>query len=118
MRYTTKNIGTRIKKCRKERNMTQEQLAEKLDISQNYLGQIENGKRGVNISNLTKIANELDITFDYLMSENNSEAIKSDTNDKKVWLSLIDKRSPKERKMLIRIVSDLIYNIFDYENDK
>lgn len=113
MSYTTKNIGKRIKQCRTEHGFTQEQFAEKINIAPNYLSQIENGKRGVNLDNIVNIANELGVTFDYLMSSVNSDAINEFENEKKQWLALLEGRSPKERRLLINIVTDLSRNLFD-----
>ncbi len=113
MSYTAQNIGERIRQCRREHSLTQEQLAEKVNIAPNYLGQIENGRRGVNLTNLVKIANALDVTFDYLMSEVSSDAIEKSDSVKKRWLALINGRSPKEQELLIKIVSDLSYTLFD-----
>ena len=113
MSYTSENIGTRIRKCRKELGLTQEALAEKIDIAPNYLGQIENGKRGVNLTNLIKIANALDVTFDYLMSDVNSAAIEEADNTKKQWLALLNNRTPHQQRLLIKIVTDLSRNLFE-----
>ncbi|MGN1116452.1 MAG: helix-turn-helix domain-containing protein, partial [Candidatus Ornithomonoglobus sp.] len=74
---------------------------------------IENGHRGVNLTNLIKIANALDVTFDYLMSDVNSAAIEGADSLKKQWLELISNRSPKEQRLLINIVTDLSRNLFE-----
>lgn len=113
MSYTTENVGKRIRQCRKQLGLTQEQLSEKINIAPNYLGQIENGIRGVNLTNLVKIANALGITFDYLMSDVNSTAIEESDSIKKQWLALLEDRSPTEQQRLIKIVTDLSHNIFE-----
>ncbi|MCD8180952.1 MAG: helix-turn-helix domain-containing protein [Firmicutes bacterium] len=113
MSYTTENIGERIRKCRREHGLTQERLSEMIDIAPNYLGQIENGRRGVNLTNLVKIANALGVTFDYLMSDVNSAAIEESDDIKKQWLALIENRSPNEQRRLIKIVTDLSDNLFE-----
>ena len=41
MYYDQKEIGTRIAKLRKENGLTQEQMAEELNISASYLGKIK-----------------------------------------------------------------------------
>ena len=45
MRYDLKECGKRIQQLRKERGLTQEQLAEKLNVSQNTIVKIESGLR-------------------------------------------------------------------------
>lgn len=47
MRFDQATFGCRLKEMRKERGLTQEQLAEALNISTPHLGNIEIGKRGI-----------------------------------------------------------------------
>ena len=53
--YDIVETGKRIQKLRKEHGDTQEQLAEKLNITPNHLGKIETGKRGASIELLACI---------------------------------------------------------------
>lgn len=49
---------------RKEKNLTQKQLAEKLDISESYYNQIENGERQkrMNVTIIDRLSKALDIS--------------------------------------------------------
>ena len=62
------NLGNRIRKERQRRKITQEQLAEKVDISVNFMSLIENG-RNMSVETLVNIANALGVTVDYLLSD-------------------------------------------------
>ena len=53
------SIGKKIRKYRKERGMTQEELAEKLDLSINYVGALERAEKNLTVTNLINIANVL-----------------------------------------------------------
>ena len=44
-----KDIGTRIKKVRTKSGLTQIKFAEDIDISVNYLSEIENGKKCISV---------------------------------------------------------------------
>lgn len=59
-----KIIGQRIKSKRIERNMTQEELSEKLGVSVGYISQLERGITRINLDTLSNISLELncDIT--------------------------------------------------------
>ncbi|MEW6685413.1 MAG: helix-turn-helix transcriptional regulator [Candidatus Edwardsbacteria bacterium] len=57
------NLGERIKKLRKAAGLTQTVLAETLDLSVNYIGAIERGKRSPSLKTLQKIAAALDVTL-------------------------------------------------------
>jgi transcriptional regulator with XRE-family HTH domain len=54
-------VRTNIKRYRSYRRWTQAQLAEKLDISVNFLCDIENGKRWISPATMVKIACVLNI---------------------------------------------------------
>lgn len=70
------NLGAKIKSERQRRGLTQEQLAEKVDISLNFMSLIENG-RNMSVDTLIKIAKSLGVTVDYLLSD--SIEIQSDS---------------------------------------
>ena len=57
-------IGKIIKKLRVDKNMTQEALAEKIDISTNYLSKVERGLSRLNIEAFLKMAEVLSFTLD------------------------------------------------------
>lgn len=61
------DMGMRIKQCHKVRKMTQEQLAEVVDISPHYLYEIERGSKSVSLAILIKIADALNASLDYLI---------------------------------------------------
>jgi transcriptional regulator with XRE-family HTH domain len=54
-------IGQKIKTLRTEKNLTQEQLAEKAGISIDFLSLIERGRNAPSLESLEKIANALNI---------------------------------------------------------
>lgn len=66
----TKGIGRRIQRLRKEKGLTQEQVAETLDMSVNYLSNIETGRDICSTVLLVGIANMLNASIDYLLGEN------------------------------------------------
>ena len=60
-------IGERIKFCRKQSNLTQEQLAEKVGLSQNFLSNIERGKGFPSLETIINLANALCVSADSLL---------------------------------------------------
>jgi transcriptional regulator with XRE-family HTH domain len=62
-------LGEKIRKERNNLQLTQEKLAEKLDISESFLGLIERGERKLSIETLVKVSNELNVSIDYLLFE-------------------------------------------------
>ena len=60
-------FGNRLRETRKERGLTQEQLASMLNISTPHLGNIEIGKRGISVDLLMEMANALSVSVDFLI---------------------------------------------------
>lgn len=55
-------IGERLKQARLNKKLTQEKLAEKLDVSVAFLSRIERGSSLINLKRLNEICSILDIT--------------------------------------------------------
>ena len=64
-----KQIGQRIAELRKRKGLSQVELAKKVKISRPSLTQIELGNRGVDITELQKMAMVLEFSLDEFMSE-------------------------------------------------
>ena len=63
-------LGLRIKTFRMQLRMSQEELAEKVDISLHYISRIERGVQSPSLEVLIAIANELRGSTDDLLDEN------------------------------------------------
>lgn len=57
-----KQLGENLKKLRLEKNLTQDELAEKAGLHFTYVGQIERGVRNPGVVNLYKLAKALKVT--------------------------------------------------------
>ena len=62
-----KNIGQRIRNQRKEKGLSQEQLAELIGISLSFLGHIERGTRKASVETLARICKALDVDMHYIV---------------------------------------------------
>ena len=71
------NIGSKIRKERRAKGLSQSDLSKKLEISPSYLNLLESGRRSITVPLLIKIGNELGISLKDLTQEN-SKRILSD----------------------------------------
>ena len=67
MYYNLKESGRRIQNLRKQKGLTQGQLAEKLNISMCTIGRIERGEQGLSIDLLIEISVYLGVQTDYIL---------------------------------------------------
>jgi len=58
-----KILGQRIKKYRETKNWTQEFLAEKVDLSREYIVRVEKGQKFISLKKLFLIADVLEVKF-------------------------------------------------------
>lgn len=62
-------IGARIQKIRKTKGYTQQQLAEAIGLSTNYLSDIERGKSSARLDKLVLIINALECSADDIFTD-------------------------------------------------
>jgi len=75
------NIGSRIKKRREEKGITQDLMAYELDISQSNYGRLEKDDRRLNIPKIEKIAEVLHISISVLFGEKDENIIQENRGD-------------------------------------
>lgn len=112
MRDFTKIIGLRIRTYRNDRELTQEELAEKCCLHPTYIGQVERGEKNASILSVEKIAMGLDIPIEYLF-KNIVETAEYDSNAEKI-LNVISSLDKKEQKKMLQIME----TILDFKNAK
>ncbi|MCD6391193.1 MAG: helix-turn-helix transcriptional regulator [Dehalococcoidia bacterium] len=96
------SIGKRIRKRRQLLEMTQKELAEAIGVTPQHISAVEQDKRDPSLSSLAKLAEELGVTIDYLVT--GKESVITDTipaikGDKKLKL--------KAKKALTALIQEL-----------
>ena len=67
-RELLKKFGKNLKIERIKKDLTQEQLAEKLNVSQNYIACIETGKQNMSLGKILELANTLNVNIEKLLN--------------------------------------------------
>lgn len=65
-------IGINIKKARKDKRLTQKELSEKVDISRNYISDIECGRYIPSVEKLLLISTVLEIDLNIFKNDGNT----------------------------------------------
>ncbi len=99
-------LGSQIRKQRKLKKYTLEQLAEKLEVSTTFIGQIERGKGVPSLETLVKIANALEISVDGLLFGDLNEKA-GDAHFVKQILKLTSDFSQAEKELLLKNIEIL-----------
>lgn len=101
-------IGSNIRKARQRSDLTQEQLAELIDVTPQYLSDLERGVVGTSISTLILLCKKLNVTADYILfgTENDEDS------EVMVLLERI-KYMPKYKADMVERVVKLLLDAFD-----
>ncbi len=92
-----KKFGQRVRIIRQKRNLSQEELAEKIDIAVNNMGKIERGESFVTAVTLDKLASVLDVKVEDFFKFDSFVS----TDEMKAELDL-EKMSDEEIRQLYR----------------
>lgn len=82
MEFDRRKIGERISDRRRKLGLTQQNIYDKLDISQNHYSRIENGHVGISIDKLIQLSDILNISIDYILTGKTQGNKKSDFEKK------------------------------------
>ena len=102
-----KEIGKRVQEYREKKKLTQEELAEILEISTNHLSALERGMYNIKLDLLVQIINALDCSADDIFCDvinNGYKARASRLSDK------IEALSPEEQAKIFDVVETMVKN--------
>ncbi|MEK4849202.1 helix-turn-helix transcriptional regulator [Paenibacillus sp. FSL H7-0756] len=106
-----KRIGERIRRLRKEMNLSQEQLAERSGLHTNYVGQVERGEKNLTLETLEKVVTGLNISleelFRYIGPMEQKDALSQ-------IIELLVERPSEDQKMAL----SLLKSVLEWEEKK
>ena len=101
-------MGDRIKEIRKKRHLTQEQLAEQVDVTVEYISQLERGLSTPSMQVFVKILEVLDASADYLLRDMVSTGNLYGDNQ---IATKLERLAPNQRRTLMAIIDAYIENL-------
>jgi len=115
MRTIKQQLGTKIKEARKARRLSQEQLAEKIDIESKHVSRIEVGTSYPSLQRLEKIALALNVSikdlFDFTASPVKAPA--RDDSKRKSLTKNIEKMLKKVDEKTLSMIYKIIQSVTD-----
>ena len=91
-----KEVGGRIRMIREYSNLTREVLAEKADISVQFLADIENGRKSMTVKTLKKLSESLMVSCDYIVFGNPPSD--QNGNDESPLYNMLEMLTPRQRE--------------------
>lgn len=112
------SFGKIIAHLRHKNNLSQEELAKRLNISKSSLGMYETNKREPSFDMTKKIADFFDVTTDYLLGRSDHSQlteveVKERDSDVEEWMKIIESLPEDERKEIEEQISDYAKYLVD-----
>lgn len=98
-------LGKRLREERMQCGLTQEQVAESVNVSTTYIGLIERGERSVTLEKLVLLAQCFHVTVDFLLQDSIAP---TETMQDRQLLSLWKAATKQERDMILSIAQSVI----------
>lgn len=105
------SIGENIKNFRKQKNMTQEQFAKKIEISRSYLSDIENNRKSISASTLENLSKKMNVSMLYLTTGEKSFSDLSDDEKNQLRIDF-SKSIEKNNKNVDEKVKRILYKLY------
>ncbi|MBU0765309.1 MAG: helix-turn-helix transcriptional regulator [Bacteroidetes bacterium] len=103
------NIGQNIKKLREEKGLTQQQIAELVNMHRSNYSKVESGQRELSISALNKIARYFGVTLDDLVNGNEiPQEITIEDKSATEQFRMLQELDQDDKKMIFRMIDTLI----------
>lgn len=105
------SIGNRVKFLRKEKGLTQEELAEKAGLQYQYIGGIERGERNISLLSFEKILETLEVSPIGFFSVNKINITEQEQNKAQLLLQhseLLKTLNKEEIMILIQIIQKML----------
>ena len=102
-------LSERIRFLRKKKGLNQGELAEAIGINPSHLSRLENGKYQPSVDALQRIAQALEVSVDYLLSEDTDEIeVRIENKSLSERLRLIDTLEEADQQALIQVIDSML----------
>lgn len=104
---SSQEFADRLKTLRKQRDLSQAQLAQLVGVHQNHIGRYERGESKPSADALHRLADALGVSTDYLFEGSSDEAAKARFEDRDLLRQFQEvERLPDEDKALVKSFLD------------
>lgn len=105
-------LGKRIRRCRRAAGLTQEQLAERIDMATSNISHIERATTQVSLPSLVRIANVLNVSLDQLVCD--SLPVAAEHLNEDIAILLAD-CTPRELHLIRSLIEAALASVRDEE---
>lgn len=104
-------LAIRLKEERKGQKLSQKKLGEKANVTESFISKIEAGSKNPSLEVITKLAEALEVSVDYLLGNSDHKSLDKDKSDKvskeaAELMDRINKLSPEKRQAIMNLIDN------------
>jgi transcriptional regulator with XRE-family HTH domain len=104
-------IAERLKECRTASNQTQKFVAELLRVTTRTYQYYESGNLEPNLETLSVLADNFNVTTDYLLCKTNTKKAPAEAEaEKNEFIAKVDRLPPEKQKLILDMLNSLLEN--------
>ncbi|TCL59709.1 DNA-binding XRE family transcriptional regulator [Hydrogenispora ethanolica] len=102
-------LGAKLKKLRKEQNLTQSELSRLLGLSENYIAKVESGVRP-SMETFRKLADFFQVPIEYLVSEREEQTAALPVRNPEVFEAMVevDRMESEDQRLVLDVVKVIL----------
>jgi transcriptional regulator with XRE-family HTH domain len=109
-----KQVGNNIQSVLKEKNKTQQYLADKLNISKQVMSKIVMGAKAINVDEISKISSILGVSVERLLDVKEDESMMHNFS----FMGRVENEQTKKEIEHLKTIIDEIIMLEEYANDE
>ena len=106
-RLVMSDFASRLKQLRTQRSLSQTELAKQVGVHYNHIGRYERGQSKPTAQTLTKLAEALGVSTDFLMEGNTNDAAKATFQDRELLMQFkqVEQLSEQDKHLVKEFLS-------------
>lgn len=102
-------LAVRLKEERKGQKLSQKKLGEKANVTESFISKIEAGSKNPSLEVITKLAEALEVSVDYLLGNSDHKTLDKDKSEKvskeaAELMERINKLTPEKRQAILNLI--------------
>ncbi len=102
------SIGEKLKQLRKRKNISQQELAEILEVHPKHISRYENNASRPSIDALLKLRDLFHVSLDYLVTDAESNEIQIHDKELKKYFEAVEKLNEEDQKVIKKVIEAML----------
>ena len=101
-------LGEKMKRLRKAKNLSQQELAEKLNVHPKHISRYENNVSQPSLAVLLKLRDVFHVSLDYLVTDDESHEFHYQDTELERYFEEVDKLNEEDKQVIKKVIESML----------